>query len=75
MFYLNKEKNNWNLAPAYDLTFALNPLLTFKTTFRVLSINSKRTEITLKDLLIIADTFSIKNPKGIIGEVQALILR
>ena len=59
-FIYNKEKNSWNLAPAYDLTFALNPLLTFKTTSRGLSINDKRTEINLKDLLVIADTTSKK---------------
>jgi serine/threonine-protein kinase HipA len=74
-FMYNKESDSWNLAPAYDLTFALNPLLTFKTTSRALSINGKRTEITIKDLLVIADTFSIKNSNGIIGEVQAGIPR
>ncbi|UZO79845.1 type II toxin-antitoxin system HipA family toxin [Aquimarina sp. ERC-38] len=74
-FIYNKEKNSWNLAPAYDLTYALNPLFTFKTTSRALSINGKRTEITAKDLLMIAEKFVIKNPKGIVKEVQALIPR
>ena len=74
-FIYNKESNNWNLSPAYDLTYALNPLITFKTTSRALSINGKRTAINVKDLLLIADEFSIKNPMGIIGEVQALIPR
>ncbi|MFD0799475.1 type II toxin-antitoxin system HipA family toxin [Maribacter chungangensis] len=74
-FIYNKEENKWNLGPAYDLTYALNPLFTFKTTSRALSINGKRTEITLKDLLAIAEEFVIKNPKGIIEEVQALIPR
>jgi len=74
-FIYNKETDSWNLAPAYDLTYALNPLFTFKTTSRALSINGKRTEITIRDVLIIADEFSIKNPKGIITEVQALIPR
>lgn len=72
-FIYNKENNSWNLGPAYDLTYALNPLFTFKTTARALSINGKRTEITLKDLLTIAEEFVIKNPKGIIEEVQAII--
>ncbi len=71
-FIYNKEENKWNLGPAYDLTYALNPLFTFKTTSRALSINGKRTGITLKDLLIIAEEFVIKNPKGIIEEIQAL---
>ncbi|WP_299055344.1 type II toxin-antitoxin system HipA family toxin [uncultured Polaribacter sp.] len=74
-FIYHKESNSWNLCPAYDVTFALNPLLTFKTIARALSINGKRSGIKLKDLLVIADTFSIKNPKGVIGEVQALIPR
>ncbi len=72
-FIYNKDNDNWSLSPAYDLTFALNPLLTFKTTSRALSVNGKRTDIHLKDLLILADTFSIKNPKGIIKNVQLLV--
>jgi len=74
-FMYNKDKNSWNLAPAYDLTYALNPLFTFKTTSRALSINGKRTDITLKDVLSIAEEFAIKNPKRIIKDVQALIPR
>ncbi|MFY0713687.1 type II toxin-antitoxin system HipA family toxin [Seonamhaeicola sp. NFXS20] len=72
-FIYNKDNNTWNLAPAYDLTYALNPLFTFKTTSRALSINGKRTNITINDLLTMAEEFAIKNPKGIIKEVQALI--
>ena len=72
-FIYDKKNNRWNLAPAYDLTYALNPLFTFKTTSRALSINGKRIGITVKDLLVIADTFSIKNSKGIIKEMQSLI--
>lgn len=71
-FIYNKEENNWNLGPAYDLTYALNPLFTFKTTSRALSINGKRTGITIKDLLTIAEEFVIKNPKGIIDDIEAL---
>ncbi len=74
-FIYNKGENKWNLAPAYDLTYALNPLFTFKTTSRALSINGKRTDITIKDFLVIAEEFVIKNPKGIIKEVQTLIPR
>lgn len=74
-FIYNIEENNWNLGPAYDLTYALNPLFTFKTTSRALSINGKRTEITIKDLLIIAEEFAIKNPKGIIKDMQRLTPR
>lgn len=72
-FVYNKKEDKWNLGPAYDLTYALNPLFTFKTTSRALSINGKRTDITIKDLLKIGEEFVIKNPKGIIEDIQALI--
>lgn len=74
-FIYNKDNNSWNLSPAYDLTYALNPLFTFKITSRALSINNKRTEITIKDLLVIAEEFAIKNPKGIIEDIQSIIPR
>jgi len=74
-FIYNKEKNKWNLSPAYDLTYAPNPLLTFKSTSRALSINGKRTAIATMDLLAVAEQFSIKNPKGIIEDIQGLVPR
>jgi serine/threonine-protein kinase HipA len=69
-FIYNKLTDSWNLAPAYDLTYPLDALKNYIRVSRALSINDKRTEIQLKDLLKIADDFSIKNPKGIIHEVQ-----
>lgn len=74
-FIYNKEINSWNLGHAYDLTYALNPLITFKTTSRALSINGKRTTISTKDLLAIAEKFVIKNPKAIIADIQKLVTR
>ncbi len=71
-FIYNKEKDNWNLSPAYDVTFALNPFLDFKNTNRALSINGKRDQIQLSDLKKIADDFTIKNPTGIIKDIQGL---
>lgn len=74
-FIYDKENDNWNLGPAYDLTYALNPLIAFRTTSRALSVNGKRTNITIKDALAVAEAFTIKNPKGIIEEVQCLTSR
>lgn len=74
-FIYNRQTNSWNLSPAYDITYALNPLFTFKATSRALSINGKRTKINLKDLITIAEAFAIKKPKGIIESVQQLIPR
>lgn len=59
------------MSPAYDNTFAFNPLINFKKQNRALSINSKRNNITVSDILKIAEDFTIKNPKGIIKEIQS----
>jgi len=69
-FIYEKKSDTWSLSPAYDLTYSLNPLINFKITSRALSIRGKRQDIGLKDLLILAEEFSIKNPKKIIDEVQ-----
>lgn len=69
-FMYDKENNNWQLAPAYDLTYALNPLLNYTSVSRALSINNKRQKINLKDVLLIAEEYAIKNPKGIIEEIE-----
>jgi len=74
-FIYNKETNTWNLAPAYDLTYPLNINLTFSNVTRALSINNKRDNVNLQDLLTIAEEFAIKNPKGIIKEIQQAILK
>ena len=68
-FIYDTEKDRWNLAPAYDLTYPLDALMNYTKVSRALSINGKRNNITRTDLLEIADQFTIKNPNGIIEEV------
>ncbi len=68
-FIYDTEKDRWNLAPAYDLTYPLDALMNYTKVSRALSINGKRNNITRIDLLEIADQFTIKNPNGIIEEV------
>jgi serine/threonine-protein kinase HipA len=68
-FIYNDLKNTWNLAPAYDLTYPLNPLINYTRISRSLSINGKRQNISRKDLLQVAKDFSIKNPNSIIDEI------
>ena len=70
-FIYNKKEDNWQLSPAYDITFALNPLISFKNPKRALSINGKRSNITATDLLALADEYTIKNPEGVIREIQS----
>jgi len=70
-FIYNKTKDNWELSPAYDITYALNPLLNFKNPQRALSINGKRKAIRLRDVISIAERYTIKNSEGIIHEIQS----
>ncbi len=69
-FIYNEKSDKWKLSPAYDLTYSLNPILNYKRVSRALSINKKRIDIQLEDVLNIADNFSVKNPTKIISEVQ-----
>lgn len=69
-FVYDEEQDKWHIAPAYDLTYSLNPLMNYTRTSRALSINGKRVDLLLKDVLSIADSFTIKNPKKVIQEVQ-----
>ena len=68
-FIYNDEKDKWNLAPAYDVTYPLDALLNYTRVTRALAVNGKRTNITKDDLLVLAKQFTIKNPMGIVDEV------
>ena len=70
-FIYNRKNENWELSPAYDITYALNPLLNFKNSKRALSINGKRNSISIQDIYKIADDYTIKNPEGIVKEIQS----
>jgi serine/threonine-protein kinase HipA len=72
-FLYDEIYNKWNLAPAYDLTYSLNPFLNYKRTARALAINGKRIDVELNDILSIAEKYSIKNPKIIIENTQKAI--
>ena len=74
-FMYDETSNTWSLAPAYDLTYPLNINFNYSNVSRALSINNKRQSISLKDVLTIAETYAIKNPKGIIKQVQDVTLK
>lgn len=72
-FIYDMVKDSWNLSPAYDITYPIDALHKFLNTSRALSINGKRININLEDVLIIAESMVIKNPIKIIQEVQDVI--
>lgn len=70
-FIYNRNEDNWEPSPAYDITFALNPLINIKKPKRASYINGKRSDIQVNDILKLADEYSIKNPEGIIRNIQS----
>jgi serine/threonine-protein kinase HipA len=64
-----KENGEWNLSPAYDLTFSYNENFNRETP-HFLSINGKNKNFNLKDILHVAEEYSIRNPKKIINEIN-----
>ena len=69
-----KENGEWNLSPAYDLTFSYNENFN-RITPHFLSINGKNKNFSLKDILHVAEEYSIKNPKKIINEINQSFLK
>lgn len=57
--------------PAKEIGPSSSIDLNFTQINRALSVNNKRRNINLDDLLVVADLFSVKNPKGIIEETTA----
>jgi serine/threonine-protein kinase HipA len=60
-FIFDKLNDCRNLSPAYDVTYSLNPLVNYKKTSRVLSVNNKRTNISLEDVKYIAQKYTVRN--------------
>ena len=73
-FIYDEEQDKWNLSPAYDLTYSLNPFINYKQTSRALSLNNKRINIELQDILGLAEKYTIKNVKGIIENTEKAMI-
>lgn len=63
---------SWSLTPAYDVTFAMGRGFTATHQMRVAD---KRSDITRRDLLAVAETFGIRNPGGIVDRVRGVVSR
>ena len=69
-------QGQWSLSPAYDLTYAYNPSGKW-TSMHQMSINGKRSQITLNDLLKAAPSMRISESLAlsIIDEVKHALLK
>ena len=72
-FLLRQGSATWELAPAYDITFAHNPTGEW-THQHLMSVNGKFKEFTVLDLLAEAERFGVGTAKRVIEAVRAAIL-
>lgn len=67
-----RQGHAWELAPAYDVTFAHNPKGEW-TRQHLMSVNGKLKDFILDDLLEVGDRFAIGSAKSVIAQVRDAI--
>ena len=70
--FLLKEGSNWELAPAYDVTFAHNPKGEW-TNQHLMSVNGKYKDFITDDILEVANRFGVGEAKQLIAQVREAI--
>ncbi len=70
--FLLRQGETWDLAPAYDISFAYNPKGEW-TSQHLMSVNGKYRNFTEKDVFLVADRFGIGEAKSIIKNVKQAI--
>ena len=70
--FLMGEDGMWKLSPAYDMTFAYNPVGEW-TYQHLMSVNGKFKDITTDDMLAVADRFGVGRGKAIIDQVREVV--
>ena len=63
---------DWKLSPAFDVVYSHNPAGEW-TNQHQMSLNGKRDNFTLDDLLMVGDSISIPKPGEIIDEVLSSV--
>jgi serine/threonine-protein kinase HipA len=72
--FILKKDGKWELSPAYDICHSYKPGSKWVSQ-HALSINGKRINIELSDLLAVAKLINIKKPKEIINKVNNCVSR
>ncbi len=70
--FILKEGSNWQLAPAYDVCFSYDPQ-SYWVSQHALSINGKRKNIAVDDLMYIALRNNIRKPAEIIQQIKDVV--
>lgn len=71
-FLMRQETGVWQLAPAYDVTFAHNPAGEW-TNQHLMSVNGKFKDFEMADLLAEAERWGVGTGKDVIAQVRAAI--
>jgi serine/threonine-protein kinase HipA len=70
--FILREGMRWELAPAYDVTYAFNPA--GEWTFQhLMAVNGKFTGISRSDLLAVADRFGIGTAPKVLKQVREAV--
>jgi len=72
--YLMDRSGRWQLSPAYDLTFSVNPSDALGEKHKM-TINGKQDDLTINDFLEVADNVEVNKPIEIIGEIVDTVAR
>lgn len=70
--FILPKNGSWELAPAYDITFAHNPHGEW-TSQQLMSANGKYRDFRIADLLVVADRFGIGEALSVIKQVCSVI--
>ncbi|WP_106793030.1 type II toxin-antitoxin system HipA family toxin [Aquimarina sp. Aq78] len=70
--FLMDKRGVWRLSPAYDVTYSYNPEGIW-TSMHQMSINGKRDNFTLQDLIAVGEKISYKNHKEAIQQVVDVV--
>jgi serine/threonine-protein kinase HipA len=70
--FLMNQTGQWSLSPAYDVTYSHNPVGQW-TNQHQMSVNGKRDNFALNDLIQIGESISLSKPEKIINEVVTAV--
>jgi serine/threonine-protein kinase HipA len=73
LFFRLIQNERWELTPAYDICFAYRPGSEWVVSQHNLSINGKRKDITLNDLLAVAKAMNIKKATVIVNQISETV--
>lgn len=73
--FLMDKKGTWELAPAYDMVYSIEPDALYSQKGQFMSVNGKNQEITKEDLIRVGRKYGIRNPGESIERILDVVSR